>query len=82
MMNINLNDPSVPGPGELQSSELRAPVGHTFQTSSPHSIGGSPTIATGDPHHHQRAPSLGQLHQELEQEQEAQVVSIRMPTEL
>lgn len=30
-------------------------------------------IATGDPHH-QRAPSLGELHQELEQEQEAQVV--------
>lgn len=33
-------------------------------------------IATGDPHH-QRAPSLGELHQELEQEQEAQVVSHR-----
>jgi len=26
--------------------------------------------------HHQRAPSLGELHQELENEQEAQVVSI------
>jgi hypothetical protein len=26
--------------------------------------------------HHQRAPSLGELHQELEQEQEAQVVNL------
>lgn len=41
------------------------------------SIGESPILAassTGDPHHHHRAPSLGELHQELEQEQEAQVV--------
>ncbi|KAL4971807.1 hypothetical protein BDW66DRAFT_155294 [Aspergillus desertorum] len=33
---------------------------------------GSPISGLGDPHHH-RAPSLGELHQELEQEQEAQV---------
>jgi hypothetical protein len=33
----------------------------------------SPVSGFGDPHHH-RAPSLGELHQELEQEQEAQVV--------
>ncbi|KAL4910088.1 hypothetical protein BDW74DRAFT_144417 [Aspergillus multicolor] len=32
----------------------------------------SPIMGFGDPHHH-RAPSLGELHQELEQEQEAQV---------
>ncbi|KAL6237293.1 hypothetical protein BDW75DRAFT_85587 [Aspergillus navahoensis] len=32
----------------------------------------SPVSGFGDPHHH-RAPSLGELHQELEQEQEAQV---------
>ena len=73
MMNLNLNDPSLPGPGELQSSDHRSSIGHSFRTSSPHSIGGSPIIATGDPHH-QRAPSLGEIHQELEQEQEAQVV--------
>ena len=73
-MNLHLNDPGLPGPGELQGSEHRTSTGqHQFQTSSPYSIGGSPTIATGDPHH-QRAPSLGELHQELEQEQEAQVV--------
>lgn len=75
MMNLNLNDPSLPGPGELQSSDHRASIGHSFSTSSPHSIGGSPIIGTGDPHH-QRAPSLGEIHQELEQEQEAQVVRL------
>ncbi|KAL5051465.1 hypothetical protein BDW71DRAFT_171119 [Aspergillus fruticulosus] len=32
----------------------------------------NPVSGFGDPHHH-RAPSLGELHQELEQEQEAQV---------
>ena len=46
---------------------------HAYRTASPTSIGGSPIIGTGDPHH-QRTPSLGELHQELEQEQEAQVV--------
>jgi hypothetical protein len=58
-MNLNLNDPAVPGPGELQlspSSRSRGPWPH-----SPH---------------HERAPSLGELHQELEYEQEGQVVSI------
>lgn len=33
----------------------------------------SPLMMAGDPHHHNRAPSLGELHQELEAEQEAQV---------
>ena len=74
MMNLNLNDPSLPGPGELQGSDHRSSIGHSFSTSTPQSIGGSPIIGTGDPHH-QRAPSLGEIHQELEQEQEAQVVS-------
>lgn len=56
-MNLHLNDPGVPGPGELQMSPgLR------------HSMtwGGSPR--------HERTPSLGELHQELESEQEGQVV--------
>ena len=73
-MSLSMNDPALPGPGELQSTDPRSSIGHAFRTSSPQAIGGSPTIATGDPHH-QRAPSLGELHQELEQEQEAQVVS-------
>ncbi|KAJ6782335.1 hypothetical protein PWT90_05820 [Aphanocladium album] len=47
LMNLQLNDPTVPAPGEMVSE---------------HSI----------PEHH-RAPSLGELHQELEAEQEAHV---------
>ncbi|KAI4958304.1 hypothetical protein J4E86_003902 [Alternaria arbusti] len=55
-MNLNLNDPAIPAPGEMQqspSSRSRGPWPH-----SPH---------------HERAPSLGELHQELEYEQEGQV---------
>ncbi|KAH1276524.1 hypothetical protein KXW98_002310 [Aspergillus fumigatus] len=63
--NSNLSESEIP-PAEHRSS-----LSHALRTSSP-TIGGSPVIATGDPHH-QRAPSLGELHQELEQEQEAQV---------
>jgi len=77
-MSLNFNDPTLPGPGELAATDHRSSIGHSFRTTSPHSIGGSPTVATGDPHH-QRAPSLGELHQELEQEQEAQVVSPPCP---
>jgi hypothetical protein len=40
---------------------------------SPSTLAGRPTVATGDPNHHSRAPSLGDIHNELEQEQEAQV---------
>ncbi|KAJ5394601.1 uncharacterized protein N7487_012242 [Penicillium crustosum] len=77
-MNLNLNDMQGTSPGT--SSELpvsdhrdhRSSIGHAFRTASPSSHGGSPIFATADPHH-QRAPSLGELHQELEQEQEAQV---------
>ena len=55
-MNLNLNDPTLPAPGELQmspSNRSRPPFPH-----SPH---------------HERTPSLGELHQELEYEQEGQV---------
>lgn len=65
LMNLQLNDPSVPGPGEMVSDH----IGH--QSGSPQPLWGSPLLA--DPHHH-RAPSLGELHQELEAEQEAHVV--------
>jgi hypothetical protein len=72
-MNLSLNDPSLPGPGELHSREQGRPlIGHHHPAVSPHSLGGSPTLMA----HHQRAPSLGELHQELEQEQEAQVVHL------
>ena len=82
-MNLNLNDPSMPGPGELAtSSDSRGPgdhrssIGHAFGSGSPGRLASSPSLAMGDPHH-QRAPSLGEIHQELEQEQEAQVVRLQ-----
>jgi hypothetical protein len=68
-MNLQLNDPNIPSPGEMINENQVS----SYQTSSPHSLAGSPIIATGDPHHF-RTPSLGEIHQELEQEQEAQVV--------
>jgi hypothetical protein len=72
-MNLNLNDPSLPSPGELSSSDHRSSLGNFYTAASPSGIGGHSSIATGDPHHHARTPSLGEIHQELEQEQEAQV---------
>ncbi|KAF4470735.1 FAD dependent oxidoreductase [Fusarium albosuccineum] len=64
LMNLQLNDPSVPAPGEMVNEQSGLP------TASPQPLSGSPLLA--DPHHH-RAPSLGELHQELEAEQEAHV---------
>lgn len=65
MNNLNLNDPAVPGPGELQQS-------NTSNSGSPRLGRRSLILNTADPNH-QRHPSLGELHQELENEQEAQV---------
>ena len=64
MNNLIINDPTVPAPGELQQS--------SSNQSSPRSARRSFALGTADPHHH-RQPSLGELHQELENEQEAQV---------
>lgn len=78
--NLSLNDPSLPSPGELSSSDPRrlsfgqSPASHT--TASPSTLGGRGTIATGDPHHvfhNNRPPSLGDIHNQMEQEQEAHV---------
>jgi hypothetical protein len=71
-MTLNLNDPTIPSPGEMSSSDHRTGIGHSYTTASPSSLGGMRTLSNGDPHH-QRNPSLGEIHQELEQEQEAQV---------
>ena len=68
-MNIQLNDPAVPSPGEMVNDQM----GQT--TASPQPMPSSPLL-TADPNHH-RAPSLGELHQELEAEQEAHVVRDR-----
>ena len=70
---LGSHDPTLPGPGELQVGDLRGQSyqGTTlpFRSVSPHAIG-SPVMGS----HRDRAPSLGELHQELEAEQEAQVV--------
>ncbi|KFH47836.1 hypothetical protein ACRE_013840 [Hapsidospora chrysogenum ATCC 11550] len=63
LMNLQINDPSIPAPGEMATDQ----PGHP---SSPQFLSGFPP--TADPHHH-RAPSLGELHQELEAEQEMHV---------
>jgi hypothetical protein len=64
-MNLNINDPAIPAPGEMQMS----PVSLSRLQSSTWPV--SPVTSS-----HGRQPSLGELHQELENEQEAQVVSI------
>ena len=67
---LNSFDPALPGPGELQSTD-RSSTNLAYRTASPQGGHGSPIMA---PRFRDRAPSLGELHQELEQEQEAQVV--------
>lgn len=69
-MNLHLNDPSVPGPGEMVherrgSGSMTSPI--AVSSTSPLML-----AAGGDPHHN-RAPSLGSLHQDMEAEQEAHV---------
>ncbi|GAB7349062.1 hypothetical protein MBLNU459_g8023t1 [Dothideomycetes sp. NU459] len=80
MTNLQLNDPAVPAPGEmLHAHPYPYPHPHSHSHSQAHSHR-SPSLSTRtrspprlpDPQHH-RAPSLGQIHQELENEQEAQV---------
>lgn len=68
LMNLQMNDPSVPAPGEMLSD-----TNPSSQVAASPTITASPLPVSSDPHHH-RQPSLGELHQELEAEQEAQVV--------
>lgn len=70
-MNLQHNDPSLPGPGEMVQQDHNS---RSSMTTSPSAapLSTSPLMIGGDPHHN-RAPSLGELHQELEAEQEAQV---------
>ncbi|KAI0193472.1 hypothetical protein F4808DRAFT_442239 [Astrocystis sublimbata] len=78
LMNLQLNDPTVPAPGEMPASESGATTGqgqghppHQLMA-SPQPLPASPLMTARDPYHN-RTPSLGELHQELEAEQEAQV---------
>jgi hypothetical protein len=45
----------------------------SIQPTSPHLVSASPRVMASQSTHHSRAPSLGELHQELENEQEFQV---------
>ncbi|CEJ84594.1 hypothetical protein VHEMI03521 [[Torrubiella] hemipterigena] len=64
LLNLQLNDPSIPGPGEMVADGgAQSRLSPGLRSRSPSSV---------DPSHH-RAPSLGELHQELEAEQESQV---------
>lgn len=62
MTNFAINDPALPAAGEMQSSSNSSPR-----------LGRRSIALSGamDPHHN-RQPSLGELHQKLEEEQEAQ----------
>ncbi|KAI8160509.1 L-2-hydroxyglutarate dehydrogenase [Colletotrichum sp. SAR 10_70] len=74
LMNLQLNDPSVPGPGEMVADSQHTQHNSGVNTASPQPMASSPLMVAGGDPHHNRAPSLGELHQELEAEQEAQVV--------
>lgn len=74
LMNLALNNPSVPAPGEM----VHEPHAQTAGSDASPRLGAAGGVGVGDPHH-LRNPSLGEIHQELEQEQEAQVVSIHSP---
>lgn len=70
-MNLQHNDPGLPAPGEMQE-ESGAAAGAGITNVSLRPVSGSPMLLARDPYHN-RTPSLGELHQELEAEQEAQV---------
>lgn len=70
-MNLQIADPAVPGPGEMLTENHN----NSFQefSPSPRFLHSSPRlVAIGESPHH-RAPSLGEIHQELENEQEYHV---------
>ena len=62
--NFALNDPTIPAPGEMQQQSHAQRSGRRSSIVSP--------AMGGDPHHH-RQPSLGELHQALEVENEGTV---------
>lgn len=62
----------MPAPGEMVAPDShQAPA--VLRPASPRALPGSPRIPSTGPLRHDRTPSLGELHQELENEQEFQV---------
>jgi len=84
-MNLQIADPAMPAPGEMvydhhHSSTATSPYpgGGGGMAASPRllpmaSLGSGGGDLNHNPHHHRRTTSLGELHQELENEQEYQV---------
>jgi hypothetical protein len=71
LMNLQLADNAVPAPGEMVS-EMHS-MANSHRTASPQAMSSSPRmIPTAGPRH-SRTPSLGELHQNLENEQEFHV---------
>ncbi|KAK0715682.1 hypothetical protein B0H67DRAFT_247126 [Lasiosphaeris hirsuta] len=68
LMNLQIADPGMPGPGEMVSETPSS----SFRGISPHLSASPQPLYSGEPQHF-RAPSLGELHQELENEQEFRV---------
>ena len=68
-MNLQIADPTMPAPGEMVSESQHS----NYQPTSSHPVSPSPRLISSGVPHHNRAPSLGELHQELENEQEFQV---------
>lgn len=72
-MNLQMADPNVPAPGEMIPEAHSTTGSGLSATASPHRIPSSPQpLYSGEPQHF-RTPSLGEIHQELENEQEFQV---------
>ncbi|KAM7186875.1 hypothetical protein V8F33_011547 [Rhypophila sp. PSN 637] len=72
LMNLQMADPNIPAPGEM-IGEPHIPLSGLSATASPHRVSASPQpLYSGEPQHF-RTPSLGEIHQELENEQEFQV---------
>ncbi len=69
IMNLQIADPAMPAPGEMVSESQQS----NYQPTSSHPVSPSPRLISSGVPHHNRAPSLGELHQELENEQEFQV---------
>ncbi len=71
LMNLQIADPSIPAPGEMVDPPAHGVA--SFRSSSPQPLSQSPRMMPSTDPRHSRAPSLGELHQELENEQEFQV---------